>query len=242
MRSPSAADVIAMWEQAAREGPVERALTLLARCSREPREGLAALSIGARDARLFALHELLFGPRFEAFAECPVCGERLEYAVAAADLLPARGAEEHLDSMLVADGVTLRLRPLDSTDLAAAAACADVDEARRLLASRCVVEAAGDGAALRATHLPERTVERIAAWLADADPRADVLIDVECPNCAHRWQPAFQIERFLWAKLNALAKRLLREVDVLARTYGWSEHEILSLSATRRALYLELAN
>lgn len=242
MRSPSAADVIAMWEQAACQHPVDRALTLLARCSPEPREALAALSIGARDARLFALHELLFGPRFEGFAECPHCDERLEYAVDAANLLPAHGAEEPLEPLLVSDGVALRLRPLDSTDFAAAAACADADEARRLLASRCVVEAARDGIALSATQLPERTVERIATWLASADPQADVLIDIECPNCAHRWQAAFQIERFLWAKLNALAKRLLREVDVLARTYGWSEHEILSLSAMRRAVYLEMAS
>jgi hypothetical protein len=31
----------------------------------------------------------------------------------------------------------------------------------------------------------------------------------------------------------------LREIDVIARAYGWSEREILGLSARRRQSYLE---
>jgi len=36
------------------------------------------------------------------------------------------------------------------------------------------------------------------------------------------------------------AQRILADVNVLARAYGWSEREILSLSPTRRRHYLEL--
>jgi hypothetical protein len=32
----------------------------------------------------------------------------------------------------------------------------------------------------------------------------------------------------------------LREIDALARVYGWSEREILNLPARRRQTYLEL--
>jgi len=45
---------------------------------------------------------------------------------------------------------------------------------------------------------------------------------------------------FFWAELAAEAKRLLREVDALARAYGWREADILALSSQRRHAYLEL--
>ena len=90
--------------------------------------------------------------------------------------------------------------------------------------------AAGSGNAAR----------QAAACLAKADPQADVLINLHCAACQHPWQVALEIECFLWAKLNALAKRLLREVHVLAQTYGWRETDILAMSAVRRQIYLEM--
>jgi hypothetical protein len=35
------------------------------------------------------------------------------------------------------------------------------------------------------------------------------------------------------------ARRILQQVDALARVYGWNEAEILSLSQKRRQRYLE---
>jgi hypothetical protein len=40
--------------------------------------------------------------------------------------------------------------------------------------------------------------------------------------------------------VDARARRLLHEVDVLARTYGWTEDEVLALSEQRRASYLRI--
>jgi hypothetical protein len=239
MRPPSAADVVAIWERGVSQAPLQRALTVLARCSGEPREKLAALGIGERDARLFAIHEYLFGSRIDAFAECPQCAERLEYSIAAAELFrQARPAAEPAELMLAFGDALLRLRLPDSTDLAAIGVCADPAQARRLLAQRCVADASRGGT----PELSDAAIDEISTRLAAADQRADLLIDLICPSCAHPWQVALDIERFLWAKMNSLAKRLLYEVHVLAGAYGWSEHDILSLSAARRALYLEMAS
>jgi hypothetical protein len=76
--------------------------------------------------------------------------------------------------------------------------------------------------------------------MAASDPVAEVLLDLRCPLCAHSWQALFDIASFLWMEISAHARRLLREVDALARAYGWGEAEILGLSATRRQAYLEL--
>jgi hypothetical protein len=44
---------------------------------------------------------------------------------------------------------------------------------------------------------------------------------------------------FLWAEIEARARRLLREVHILATAYGWTEAEVLSLGENRRARYVE---
>jgi hypothetical protein len=243
MRPPSAADVVAIWERGVTEGPLERALTMLAHCTGEPRAKLAALGIGERDARLFAIHAHLFGARLDAYAECPRCAERLEYVVAGDQLFGRTEPAAEAPELTLASGdVSLWLRLPDSSDLAAIAACADPAQARRLLAHRCVAGASSDGTPIPLGELSDATIDAISARLAAADPRADQLIDLSCPSCAHAWQVALDVECFLWAKINALAKRLLREIHVLARAYGWSEHDILSLSAVRRGIYLEMAS
>lgn len=44
----------------------------------------------------------------------------------------------------------------------------------------------------------------------------------------------------LWDEISIRAGALLQEVHRLASSYGWSEEQILALSATRRAHYLAL--
>ena len=139
-----------------------------------------------------------------------------------------------------AEGVSLQLRLLNSLDVGMATACADVAGARRLLAERCVVEATRGGDVVAAKELPESIVERISERLAQADPQAEVLIDLTCPGCHHQWQIVFEIERFFWTKMSAVARRLLREVHTLAQAYGWPEADILALSPLRRQCYLEM--
>jgi hypothetical protein len=76
--------------------------------------------------------------------------------------------------------------------------------------------------------------------MARQDPAADIRIRLECPQCSRVLSVVFDIVAVLWTELGVYAKRLLRQVDVLARRYGWTESEILSLSPARRAFYLAL--
>jgi hypothetical protein len=80
-------------------------------------------------------------------------------------------------------------------------------------------------------------VERIAAL----DPQADTRIDLSCPDCHHGWSEVFDVVSFFWTEIDAWARRLLRDVNVLARAYGWREHDILAMSTMRRQLYLAMA-
>ena len=98
------------------------------------------------------------------------------------------------------------------------------------------------GAARRipAHELPDDLLAALADEMSARDPQAEVLLDLTCPACGSRWQALFDIAAFFWTELAAEAKRLLREVDALARAYGWREADILALSPQRRQAYLEL--
>mgnify|MGYP003381458898 FL=1 len=61
-----------------------------------------------------------------------------------------------------------------------------------------------------------------------------------CPSCDHRWSALFDIVSFFWREIDDWARRTLREVHSLGRAYGWSEADILTLSAWRRRAYLEM--
>ena len=73
-----------------------------------------------------------------------------------------------------------------------------------------------------------------------SDPLAETLVNLRCAECGHQWEEELDIAAWLWVEIEARARRLLFDVHTLATAYGWSEHEILSLSEPRRTLYLEM--
>lgn len=238
MRSLGDADILAVWETAHRYHPVDQALALL--MTAEPghsRDELASLPLGRRDARLLALRLATFGDTLNSRGTCPQCNEAVEFEIACSALhMP--DAEVH-QRTLDAGGYQLRMRPLTSFDLAAAAGAADVAEARRVLLQRCVVEARHNDVLVNADELPEAISAAVAQAALMADPQAELLFDLTCPACAHHWQATLDIAHILWREVDARAQRLLMEVHLLARAYSWREADILGMSPVRRNAYLQ---
>jgi hypothetical protein len=229
-----AAKLLEFWEWGQRAHPLDRALRLVAVARPElPTNELAAMPLGDRDASLLALREELFGRDLPCVADCHNCGERLEFDISTPIL---RGGEPTPASAeLMHAGRTLRMRPLNSNDLAAVVGASNTDEARVLLARRCLLDD-------DTIELSDELVQALAQRLAELDRRAEMLFDLTCPACGQRWQSALDVEAYLWREISAEALRLLHEVDALARAYGWREADILAMSATRRRAYLELAS
>jgi hypothetical protein len=241
MRALSVAELLGVWESGLTQGAVDRALTLLqAACPDMSREALAALSIGRRDADLLTLREWTFGPGISSVVGCPQCGEKVEisFDISAVRVSPKLETASGLDVMVA--NYELQVRPPNSTDLAAIADEPCVDQRRRRLFERCLITAHRDGQPTPPSELPDETIDAVAKRLADADPQADVELNIHCPACSHDWRAVFDIVTFFWSEIEAWACRLLREVHILARAYGWSEREILALTPLRRELYLEM--
>ena len=89
-------------------------------------------------------------------------------------------------------------------------------------------------------ELPMPVQRRIAEAVEAADPRADLTLNVACPECGEATRAELDIASYLWTELDAWARDVLLDVHLLATAYGWSEPEILALSPTRRRYYLEL--
>jgi hypothetical protein len=244
MRPLSPSDLLVLWERGAGLHAVDRALLALATTEPERDAGeLARLPLGDRDARLLELRRVTLGDRLEAVAACPHCGVRVELELACEDLMAGADAgageweHEH-------DGARLTLRALDSRDAAAAAIAGrdgGAEAARAALLARAVVAAERDGRAVAFDDLGPDAAAAVAAAVAGRDARAELLLDLTCPDCGHAWSPVLDVASFVWAELAARAERLLGDVHALARAYGWREADVLGLSEVRRATYVALA-
>jgi hypothetical protein len=242
MRPLSALDLIGIWERGDPLPPCDRALAILATAlPDESPEALAGLSLGRRDSLLLSLRAATLGDRIEGVSPCPGCGEWLEFAIRVSDIRAPGADAPEPEHAVQFEGFDLRFRLLNSRDLAAAAACPDVALARRLLIQRCVRHASKEDVHVPAAELPSPVVEMLAAHLAECDPQAEVLLHLSCPVCGNAWQASFDIAGYFWTEIDAYATRLLGEVALLARAYGWGEREILSMGARRRQFYLERA-
>jgi hypothetical protein len=227
-----------VWEDAAAEHPIGRALAMLRLAEPDASlEALATLPIGERDRRLLALRERLMGPRFDAEASCPACAERVEMAFTADQIAP-RAAADPGPLQVTCGDLQITVRVPCSADLAAAIVSGRADGARAALLSRCVLSCTRGGDAQPIDALTAAAIEAIERRLSAADPFAELTLAVTCPACGHGWELAFDPAGYLWRELDRRAARVMGEVHVLARGYGWREHDILAMSETRRRVYL----
>lgn len=229
-----------LWDTQRELMPVRQALALLAMAWPElPSTHWQGLSLGQRDRHLLALHGAWFGGRFELAATCGRCGETLELDFTAADI-SAPVVEREAVTEIEAAGYRLRCRPPTSSDLLAVADLGPGEAGQQAMLERCVEAVDPDPQLGSPGAWPEALRTAAEEAMAQADPQAEVALAVNCPVCGHGWSETFDILAYLWDEIDQWAKRMLREVHVLASAYGWSEAEVLALGPVRRRVYLEL--
>jgi hypothetical protein len=242
MQALSAEHILRAWEHGRNRHAVDKALLLLSlACSDLSPIELSNLTVGQRNTLLLDLRQKTLGPQADCFAKCPQCGAQLEFTIdRAAFYAPAHDAAPVAPiNMLTVDGYQVSFRLPTSIDLATLVGCHDAEQGSQLLIARCVVRAEQAGHTVDAAELPVSVITALAQAMLDLEPQAEMELQLVCEECEHTWTALFDIVSFFWAELEVQAKRLLREVDSLACAYGWSEAEILALSATRRQFYLE---
>lgn len=237
----SAHDIIRIWELGHRMHPIGRALLILsASCSGSTRNKLASLPIGRRDALLLEIRSRIFGDNMNCFATCPKCVEKIQFILSARSLIVKSPAEPYdIAHELSSDGLSLLFRLPDSTDQLAVVSSDNIEVTRLLIIKRCMLHASISGTPITTEDVQENAINLLCSGILELDPGSELLLDVTCAACGNQWQTLFDIVTFFWSEISAEAERLLLEVHNLASAYGWSESDILSMSALRRRYYLE---
>lgn len=223
----NAARLLSAWESAAAVPMSRRAAVLLSVTHPErSNTDWASCPIGERDHALLRLRESLFGGTIETVGRCRVCSEFMEAQFRTSDLTnrfaPAGVLEREVN------GKTVRFRVPTQVDLVAATGSSNP---RRSLIERCV-EAAGT--------LTDSEMSAVIETMEAEDPQADIHIGMSCPACGAANDLAFDIVSYLWSDLTDWSQRILGEVHTLAAAYGWSEADILAMTAFRRRLYFQM--
>jgi hypothetical protein len=230
--------LLAAWEQAASEAPLDRAVGLIARGWPDlPTAAIRHLTIAARDDRLLRLRAASFGPDMALFFACRGCATAMEISASVDDLCATLRAAPQYNAV-ACDGFDLQLRLADTNDLALVQAAGSHAAAQRVLLSRCVTAIGQDGAPVLLEALPAPVLN---AAIASADAlcdAAEILLRLDCPACEAQHTVALDLLSVLWREMRHAAQRLLAEVHELAWAYGWSEASILALTPRRRRAYL----
>ena len=240
MRALTTTELLDAWDAGADASPAERCLALVGLATGQPRDAIAARSLGWMAVQLLALRAGLFGPSLSCLATCGRCGTVVEMDVAIADLTsPFQSlgvAEEPLQ--LEFDGYCIGYRLPSCRDLLSLQG--DPVSASRALATSLVEYALLHGEATDADALPLELHSELARSVVEHDPLAHIELVIQCSACGFDWLETLNVMDFVWQEVAAHARRLTAEVVRLASAFGWREADILGMSERRRRRYLEM--
>ncbi|PZG95251.1 hypothetical protein C1I97_27210 [Streptomyces sp. NTH33] len=226
---PSAEDLVRLWPLSWRRPARERVVSLLVAL-----DGPAALDypLGSRNQRLLALHQALVRRPVEARVTCPSCRTDNEFALPVRAVAELPRAEADAVVRLSVEGVELTFRLPVLADLIPVAGRPPADGLHALARDTCL--------APRIPRLGPDALDRLAdAWEA-LDPAGSMRVDLLCAGCGREIAADADPADFVARDLDLLVDELMREVDVIAGGYGWTEEAILAMPSPRRRRYVEL--
>jgi hypothetical protein len=230
--------LLELWERGLAQAAVIRGDVMLQSAG----DGAARTrTLGERNAGLLELHARLFGDELELLSHCPSCGTAAEFRSACTALTahaPAGGVT--VPQRLEAPGHVIEFRLPLAADVVEASREETAEGFARRLLERCVLAYTRDGDTAPIGEAPDDVLDALSRRMETLDPAASISFALACPQCGTRWNAPLDVEQVAWAKLQAAAERLLLDIDALARAYGWTERDILALSPTRRAAYVQM--
>ncbi|MGI8729483.1 MAG: hypothetical protein ACR2LK_05755 [Solirubrobacteraceae bacterium] len=207
------------------------------------RDDLAGLTAGDREALLLHVLRLTFGSSLDCTLGCVRCGELLDVRLDVDELVlaPYEIWEPVYDVSLGADPrparVTFRLPSGADQEAIAALASRSLETAVGALVRRCLIDEAGAAD----LAVDDELAAVIADRMASLDPQAVIELVTVCPECDVRIEAQVDALELLCRKVAAHHGQLIVDIDLLARSYHWSEDAILGLPVGRRRAYAAVA-
>lgn len=185
--------------------------------------------------RLFAaIYLKYFGEQVEGSVNCRSCKEPFEASFSLEDLLAKRevGAGQNATGpdadgiYTLADGRRFRLPTAGDQQSVLGL---QTDAAADALLERCMV--AGD---------PMDNPQLLQKAMDEVGPVLDLDLDAACPKCGISESVRFDMQAYLLRMLAYEKRFLVREIHLIAVTYGWGYGEILSLTREDRRAFVSL--
>jgi hypothetical protein len=238
LRSPTGAEDVLLLEAASLD--TRLALTLLARIAYGADGaplGAESLSVTDLDVLLLRLRQRLVGDAVRTAVTCPIetCGARFDMAFLISDYLEHHRPRAPKGVELLGEPGWFRLSRTGVAFRIPSAAdqleIAGEPDPERALVRRCI----------RATDLTARLRRPIEAAMEALAPSLSGELEGRCAECGTTVQVPFDPLRYTLRDWRALASFVYDDVHRIARSFHWSEAEILALPTHRRARYAELA-
>lgn len=223
MQFPSTSILLDLWERGGRGHSSLRYVPLLSYL--HPEEDHQRWPLGRRDLELFRCRSLMFGDSISCYLCCDECANEMEFSLSI----------KAITDKVMPPPETINVEIDGQSQVVNLPTCQDLLEvkSREQLLQRCI----GTGVQFDAANF-----ELVEMAMSEGDPLANLQIGVDCPHCQHQFHAHFDISCYFWDELERWSKTTLKVVHRLASRYGWSERDILAMSAWRRRHYLELIN
>jgi hypothetical protein len=191
------------------------------------------LVLGQRNQAMLRLHQHVVGRPIDAVVVCPGCDALNEFVLPVPTVLGLPDPPGGATVRVVVDGRPCRFRLPTLGDLAAVAGL----PADRGLAQLAAVTRVGADAA---PPLPRGDLARLLEAWEHLDPAGAVRVTLTCSGCGEGVLADADPADFVARDLDLQVEGLMRDVDVIAGRYGWSEEAIVGLPVERRRRYVDL--
>lgn len=206
-----------------------RLLERLFEAGADPRE----LTAPERDRVLAEVYVRNYGDRIQSEPHCAKCGVRFDVDFRLSELVESTWPTAPPRRLDIDDLRCLRV-PNGCDELAVRGLAGN--DALEALAARCTVARTSGS-----QSTPPIPVADMSTLLEQTAPVLDLELGANCPDCSAHNDLGFRIQSYLLQRLLAERRQLPGQLDRLARAYGWSATEILSLPRTTRMELVELA-
>jgi hypothetical protein len=210
---------------------------------------LSNMTLGERAYILIQLRKLMFGSHLDCVVTCALCNKRMSLELNLDDILNSYQVPTEKEHATTFNGYSITLRPIITNDLTKFISKNDtnpvqepeleVPDKMEEIVRRCVTSSEPP---LPDSKLDKDFITKVSLILNDIDPFAEILLDLNCPECKSKFELPFHIEHFVIDEIDLALNQHEREVHWLALNYNWSEESILALPVTKRKRYVQLIN
>ena len=223
--------------------PPEQITALLAACLLDfhgrpfDERQIWSMTVSSRISWLLALAAIEDPRPFTLTFTCPGldCAQPIEVELTLDEVLSA-AAEAPTEPFVVDVGTARYLlrRPTGADQLAwLDTTCDSQEQAERAMVASLIVEGP--------TREPgPEALAAIEACLDESDPLVRFTLTAVCPYCGVSGEHEARLVEAALRTLSLAQARLLADVHRLASAYGWTEDQVMRLSAWRRQAYLDL--